>query len=208
MDEMNSPEETTSSGAIKSSLEIAMEKIKNLQSPSDAERLKWKYEPEGAKLAVKFLKGDDVNLIAELSKFDDNARKYVSAEAAQVMVRRLALPRDENARKSNKRVMDGIKELKAEKVAVENVYSKMRRIFTHFSEDGERQKAQAYQMLKKDLDAKLQEAAKQQLKTDQMKVPVENTPQFLAEWRKLLTRLDAPYLQYLEEFKQQLLDIS
>ena len=191
---------------IKSSLEIAMEKIKDLESPSTAERLKWKYGPEGAKLAVKFLK-EDVNLVFELSQFDDNARKYVSAEAAQVLVRRLSLPRDDNAKKNNKRIMDGIKALKTEKVAVENVYSKMRRIFTHFSEDGERQRVQAYQTLKKELDAKLQEAAKQQLNFNQMKVPVENTPQFQAEWRKLLARLDAPYLQYLEEFKQQLLDI-
>jgi hypothetical protein len=207
MDEIQSPNEIANSGQIKSSLEIAAEKIKNLQPPSADERLKWKYEPEGAKLAVKFLKGEEVSLIAELSKFDDNARKYVSAEAAQIMVRRLALPRDENTKKSNKRVMDGIKELKKDKVAVENVYSKMRRIFTHFSEDGERQKAQAYQMLKKDLDAKLQEAAKQQMNYEQTKMPVENTPQFMVEWRKLLARLDAPYLQYLEEFKQQLLDI-
>ena len=192
---------------IRSSLEIALEKVRGLESPSDTERLKWKYGPEGAKLAVKFLKGEDVNLIAELSRFDDNARKYVSAEAAQILVRRLNLPRDDSAKKNNKRIMDGIKALKTEKVAVENVYSKMRRIFTHFSEDGERQKAQAYQTLKKELDAKMQEAAKQQLNFNQMKVPVENTPQFQAEWRKLLARLDAPYLQYLEEFKQQLLDI-
>ena len=43
-------------GEIKSALEIAMEKIEKLGEPTEEERLKWKYVPQGEELAARYLK--------------------------------------------------------------------------------------------------------------------------------------------------------
>lgn len=193
---------------IRSALEIAMEKVGKLGEATEEERLRWKYTPEGEKLAVKYLK-QGLNLVAELGRYEEKARKHVSAGIGEVLVRNINLPKNEAARKTNKKAMDGLKIIKDDKVAVENIYSQMRRIFDHYVEPGERQRKQAYASLKAEFEAKFQQALQQQLGTFVgFKIDVESQPQFQEEWRKLQAQLDSPYRQHLDEFKKELLAIN
>ena len=193
---------------IKSALEIAMEKAKGLGEATDEERLKWKYVPEGEELAARYLKKGH-NLVDELSRYDEEVKKYVIAGAQGVLISNITLPRDDSVRKANKRVMDGLKSLKSDKVSVENVYSKMRNIFKHYGEQGEQQRQQAYESLKAEFASKVQQAVQQQLGTSMgIKIDVDNQPQFQAEWRKVQVRLDSQYLTLLNEYKQELRAIS
>ncbi|MDI6815251.1 MAG: hypothetical protein QMC90_04145, partial [Dehalococcoidales bacterium] len=63
-------------GEIKSALEIAMERVEKLGKATDEERLKWKYVPEGERLAARYLK-QDCNLVVELSQYEENVRRYI-----------------------------------------------------------------------------------------------------------------------------------
>ena len=144
-------------GDIKSAREIAMEKIGKLGEVTDDERLTWKYVPEGERLAVRYLK-QDCNLVVELSQYEETARRYIVEGAGDILIRNINLPKDDLAKRNNRWVMDGLKNLKNAKVAVENVYSKMRRIFNHYTEQGEQQRKQAYESLKAEFEAKMQQA--------------------------------------------------
>ena len=193
---------------IKSALEIAMEKIEKLGKATDEELLKWKYVPEGERLAARYLK-QDCNLVVELSRYEETARRYVIEGAGDILVRNINLPGSDLAKRNNRRAMDGLKDLKNDKVAVENVYSKMRRIFNHYTEQGEQQRKQAYESLKTEFEAKVQQAVQQQLGTSMgIKIDVERQPQFQEEWRKLQTQLDSQYLKLLDEYKQELSGIA
>ena len=195
-------------GDIKSALEIAMEKIEKLGKATDEERLKWKYVPEGEKLAVRYLK-QDCNLVVELSEYEEAARRYVVAGASDILIRNINLPKDDLAKKNNRQVMDGLKNLKNTKVAVENAYSKIRRIFNHYAEQGEQQRKQAYETLKTEFETKMQQAAQQQLGSlTRIKIDVEKQPQFQEEWRKIQTQLDSQYLKLLDEYKRELSGIA
>ena len=195
-------------GDVKSALEIAMEKIEKLGKATDEERLRWKYVPEGERLAARYLK-QDCNLAAELSQHEETARKYVIEGAGDILVRNINLPRNDLAKRNNKRAMDGLKNLKNDKVAVENAYSKMRRIFNHYTEQGEQQRRQAYESLKAEFEAKLQQAVQQQLGSlMRIRIDVEKQPQFQEEWRKIQTQLDSQYLKLLDEYKRELSDIA
>ena len=188
---------------IKSALEIAMEKIEKLGKATDEELLKWKYVPEGERLAARYLK-QDCNLVVELSQYEETARKYVIEGAGDILVRNINLPGSDLAKRNNRRAMDGLKDLKNDKVAVENVYSKMRRIFNHYTEQGEQQRKQAYESLKTEFEAKVQQAVQQQLGSlMKIRIDVERQPQFQEEWRKLQTQLDSQYLKLLDEYKQE-----
>src|SRR3972149_10757392 len=149
---------------IKSAREIALEKIEKLGEATEEERLGWKYLPQGEALAAKYLR-DDCNLLAELSQYQENVKKYVIRGAADVFIRNIGLPKNEAARKINKKTMDGLKLLKNDKVSVENIYSKVRHLFTHYDEQGEQQRRQAYQSLKAEIEARLQKAVQQQTGT-------------------------------------------
>jgi len=189
---------------IKSALEIAMEKVEKLGGATEEERLKWKYIPEGEKLAARYLK-QDLNLLAQLGQYEENARKYVTEGAGDILIRNINLPKNDLVRRNNKRAMDGLKTLKNDKVSVENVYSRMRRIFDHYIEQGEQQRKQAYESLKTEFEAKIQEAVKQQLGSFAgIKIDIESQSQFQEEWRKLQAQLDLQYIKLLDEYKQEL----
>ncbi len=190
---------------IKSAAEIAAEKVEKLGVVTEEERLKWKYTPEGEKLAVKCLK-ETCNLVVELSHYEEKARKYVTDGAADIMVRNISLPKNDAAKKNTKKAMDALKTLKKDKVAAENVYSAIRRLFDHYIGQGEQQRKQAYESLKADFAARLQQAAKQQLgPAARVNLDVERQPQFRDEWRKVLTQLDLQYIKLLDEYKHELL---
>jgi len=189
---------------IKSALEIAMEKVGKLGEVTEQERLRWKYVPDGERLAARYLK-QNLNLLAELSQYEENARKYIIEGAQEILARNINLPRNDATRRNNKRAMDGLKILKNDKASVENVYSRIRRIFEHYGEQGESQRKQAYESLKADVETRIQQAVKQQLGTFAgIKIDVESQPQFQEEWRKLQTQLDLQYIKLLDEYKHEL----
>jgi len=192
---------------IKSALEIAMEKVERLGEVTEEERLRWKYVPEGEKLAARYLK-QNLNLPSELGKFEEEAKKYVIEGVQGVLIRNIELPGNDFSRKKNKRVMDGIKLLKNDKVSAENVFSKLRRIFDHYMEQGEQQRRQTYEALKVDVEARIQQAVKQQMgPLADFKINVESQPQFQEEWRRMLAQLDMQYIRLLDEYKQELVKI-
>jgi len=194
-------------GDIKSALEIAMEKVEKLGKATDEERLKWEYVPEGEKLAARYLR-QDCNLVVELDQYEEKVKRYIIEGAADILIRSINLPRDDLARRNNRRAMDGVKTLNSDKASVENVYSKIRSIFNHYAAQGEQQRKQAYESLKTEFEAKMRQLIQQQLgSVVGIKVDVERQPQFREEWRKLQTQLDSQYLKLLDDYKQELLSI-
>jgi len=193
---------------IKSARDIAMEKVAQLGEITEEERLTWKYIPQGEKLATGYLK-QDCNLAAELAKYDDQAARYVTRGASDVLVRNIELPRDDASRRRNKLVMDGIKVLKKDKVALENTYSQMRNVFNHYLEQGEQQRQAAYASLKSEFEGRMRQAMQQQMgMMAPVKMDVERQPQFQEEWRLRRTQIDMQYRKLLDEYKQELREIE
>jgi len=195
-------------GEIKSAAEIAKEKIAKLGEVTEEERLKWKYLPEGEKLAARYL-NSDCKLNTEIAKIDEKAKALVVGSIGDILLRNISLPKNESIRKTGKRAMEGIKSIKTDKVAVENVFSKIRHIIDHYGEEGEKQKNQAYESLKTEFEEKLQEAIRQRTGVNgRVNIDVEKQPQFLEEWQRLQARLESQYLILLDEYKQELKAIN
>jgi len=193
---------------IKSAREIALEKIEKIGEATPEERLRWKHVPEGEKLAAKYLK-QNLNLSAELSNYEESVVGYIKEGVTDILLRNINLPGNDIAKKNNKKAMEGIKSLKKDKVGVENIYSKMRNIFNHYAEQGEQQRRQAYQQLKTEFEAKVQQALQQQMGSAAgFKIDVERQPQFQEEWHQLLAQLDGQYIVLLNEYKQELAAIA
>jgi hypothetical protein len=192
---------------MKSAYDRAMERIKSLEEPSKEEKLSWKYVPEGQKLAVRFLK-EEFNLATEMGRFKDEERRYVVKGAEEVLLRNIALPVHDTARKNNKKAMDAVKAIKKDKTAVENVFTKIRRVFDHYANEGEQQRKQAYEMLKQDFQVKLQQAMRQQGIPANTKINIESQPQFQEEWHLALSQMDAQYNQLLDEYKQEIANLK
>ncbi|MBN1692431.1 MAG: hypothetical protein JW845_02630 [Dehalococcoidales bacterium] len=195
-------------GEIKTAAEIAREKLAQIGEPTEEERLKWKYGPVGEKLAAVYLK-ESVNLVNELQKYDEKARQVIVAGVNNILLRNISLPRNDATRRIDKKAMDGIKSLKNDQVAVENVFSKIRQVFDHYTQEGAKQKKQAYESLKAEFEAKLQEAVRKQTGVDaKLNIDVEQQPQFQDEWQRMQAQLEGQYLNLLEEYKKELASIK
>jgi len=191
-------------GEIKSAREIAAEKVARMGEATEEERLKWKYIPEGEKLARQYIE-EGSNLVLELGRYDEPIRKYAIEGITDVLVRNISLPDTDLAKRNNKRAMDGLKLVKTNQVGVENVFSRMRRIFEHYSGQGEQQRKQAYESLKAEFEAQVRQALQQQLGAfGRFQIDVERQPQFQAEWRRRRVQLDSQYHTLLSELKQEL----
>jgi hypothetical protein len=194
---------------IKSAREIALEKVAKLGTATAEERLSWKYIPLGEELAAKYYK-DDTNIIKDLGKYEGDARKFVAKGAADVMIRNIELPKNDAAKKRNKKTMDGLKLVKNDKVALENIFSKLRYVFTHYEEQGEQQRKQAYQSLKAEMEDKIMAALQKQTGgVSAMKnINVESQPEFQQEWRKLQGQMDSAYMVHFNDIKKELAAID
>lgn len=191
-------------GEIKSAREIALEKVAGLGEATEEERLRWKYVPEGSRLAARYI-AEDCNLVLELGKYDEKIKEYIIEGLSDILIRNISLPDSDLVKKRNRRAMDGLKAAKKDQVGLENVYSKIRRIFDHYQDMGEQQRNQAYLSLKTEFEAQVRQALQQQLGSPGgIQIDVENQPQFQAEWRRRLIQLDSEYLKLLDELRQEL----
>jgi len=195
-------------GEIRSAREIAMEKVASLGEVTEAERLSWKYVPEGQKLAARYLKNGG-DLLAELGKYDEKARRHVASGFSEVLIRNLELPRNDALDRKNEKVMDGLEVIKKDTANLEKIFYKLEQIFSHFMVEGEQQKKQAYAQLKEEFGAQLRQAVQQQLGTTAgVNLDVERQPQFQQEWRNLQAELESQYLGLLDECKRELMAIE
>jgi len=197
-------------GHIKSAREIAMAKLAEVGEVTEEERLQWQYAPEGEKLAARYIRGE-ANLQEALGRFGEKARPYVSRGMQEILVRNLDLPRNDHIRKTNGAATAGLKLLKRDQAGLENVFSRIRRLFDHYTGQGEQQRRQAYQALKSEFTARVQQALKEQLGTAtglNININVEGQPQFKEEWQRVNAQMENQYLKLLEEYKQELLKLS
>lgn len=195
-------------GEIKSAFELAMEKVNKLGEVTEEERLRWKYVPEGEKLVLRYL-NEGANLIDELSSYEEKARRYVTKGIEGILLSNINLPQNDDAIKNSKKAMDGLKLIKGNKEAVENIFNRIDNIFNHYIEHGEQQRRQAYESLKAELGARLEQAATKQFGSAKAEpVNGESHPLFQTEWRQTLARLDLQYTSHLDEYKKELASID
>ncbi len=189
---------------IKSAREIAREKIDDLGEVTEEERLRWKYIPEGEMLANKYLnKGCD--LTEELKRYEEKAKTYLNEGAESVLMAGIGLPQNEQSESRNKRAMDGLKSIKKDKAAVEEVFGRIKNIFDRYTGQGKQQREQTYESLKVEFKVKLQQAVEQQLgSVAGLEINVENLLQFQEEWRRASAQMDMQYISLLEEYKKEL----
>jgi hypothetical protein len=190
---------------IKSAREIALEKLEKVPKATPEELLMWKYTPEGERLGSLFIY-KDINLIAEINKFDDKVRQYVRNGAGEVLARNLDLPKGEPERQLNSKAMEGLKLLKQDKYVAENILSQLRNIFKHYSEQGEQARRGAYAQLKTEFEAHLRQSmSKQGAPSANTRIDVERQPQFQEEWHKVQQHIDSQYIRLLNEFRRDLI---
>lgn len=192
---------------IKSAWEKAMEKVEKLGKASEEELRRLEYIPLGNILAAQYLKEEDYDLNAELTKYKGSgARKHIIQGIQEILIRNITLPRDNRAKETTKRAMVGIRLIKENKNQLQAVFDLMNNLFNYY----EQARQQTYIQLKQNFEVRFQEVTKavQQQLGAKVTMQPELQPQFQEEWRKISIQLEAQYEKVLEEHKEQILKIA
>ncbi len=192
---------------MKSAWEKAMERVEKLGKPSDDELKQLEHVPIGNRLAARYLKQENYDLDAELTKYKGTGiRKYIIQGVEEIFLRNIVLPRNEQAKQTITRAMAGIRLLKENKNQLEAIFDRINNLLTYY----EQARQQTYMQFKQNFEAKLQEASQalQQQPGTAASIEAQLQQQFQEEWLKTSSQLDAQYEKALEEHRQQILKIA
>jgi hypothetical protein len=192
---------------MKSAWEKAMEKVEKLGKLSEEELKQLEYQPIGNKLAAKYLQETDYNLDAEMMKYKGTGvRKYILEGAQEIFLRSVVLPKNEYDTQTTRRAMAGLRLLKENKKLLDTILDRITNLLNYYAQA----RQQTYLQFKKDFETKLREhnQAMQQQLGDKVRIEPEQHPQFMDEWRRISSQLDAQYEKALEEHKEQILKMT
>lgn len=185
--------------AWEKALERFEERSKNI-SPEDI--LRMEYRPEGQKLAGRYLKEPQFKLSAALKQYEGKKRKVVLEAVEETLLSRLALPENEQALQDNRRVMEGLVEIKKNKQFLAPIMGELEHLFQYYIQARE----QARESLKRDFSARINSTMqKRGIRLGPgVRVNPERHPQFHEEWAKLLGKVNEKFMPALEQLRQKI----
>ena len=186
---------------MKSAFEIAMERAESLEEPTPQERLRFATVPRGERVAAAYLRAE-TDLKEAVEGCDPEARPYLIEGISKVLIPNLRLARTTVDQQTNQRVLQGIRLVKADKNAVDEIASHVQHICRTFTQYRDQAREQAYQETKDRFQQKAQEALRMYSGLPgTLDLNVESLPEFQQEWAKVASQLDSQYEGALEEQK-------
>ena len=107
--------ENKGSEPIKTALEKAMEKVDQMEAPSEEELLEWKWVPKGKQMAAQYLQGA-CDLPEVISNTEETGRDQFVKGILETLLENIRLPRSEQEYKTNELAMEGLKSIKNDEV--------------------------------------------------------------------------------------------
>lgn len=189
-------------GEMKSAYEKAMEKIEKLGKPSPEEVGELEYVPKGNLIAARYLKGEDIELVEEINRFEQKVRKYIHRGVEEILLENIALPQKEAQALANKRAIEGLVSLKKDKKNSQALLEQLRMVFNYY----EKAKQQVAQQARQAVEMKLSEAMKamEQQSGMKLRIDVESQPEYKEGLFKAMAQLNQQYEKALIDWREHI----
>lgn len=190
-----------STDRIKTALEIALEKAKNINF-SDEELKESEYFETGKKLAGKFVAEKNLNLQEALKAYSKKEIDQIRKGLEFILMANVSFPKNESDIKDMRRVMEGVVSLKKNKQAAAQLCAGLEEHFKNYLE----QKKQIYNQLKNNYLAQMKQAQEDMEKKTgtKVRIDVEKIPEFQKEWNQILLQIEQEYSGVLDGAKEEL----
>lgn len=186
---------------IKSALEIALEKADRIGRASPQEMLETQLREEARHLAGDFMR-EKADLADEMKKIPAESRSIMVAAIKEVLLRNINLPREGTVDEANQRAQAGMLQVARDKKTMQRLLQELAQVFASYAQV----RNNARQQLKANMSAQLgnvRRAMEAQMHR-KFDIDIENTPQFLEEWRKFEAQLLNQFEPLLEKHKAQM----
>lgn len=186
-------------GEIKTALERALEKVAKLEVEEKAFQ-ELKYVPEGEKLAARFLKEKNFDLVTQVNQFPEEVRGYVLKGVNNILLGNINLPHNKRQEEEGKRALQGLKPIKRDKSLLSHITSRIESVFAYYG----RERQECYESLRAEFERKLREALYSQGIKITAPIQVERYPEFQQKWQEISSQLDRKYESQLNMLKAEL----
>lgn len=190
---------------VKSALDKALERAERLGKATPEELAEWTHRPGGERLAARFLKGEQVDLKAESSKFPPSAQRMVLQAMEGVLLANIDVPRTPGVKATALRAIEGVRAMKTDRKRLEPLLAGIVGTLQHYETAGLQQRQQAHEQLRQEFQAQVQAAQARSGKRgqqDSQPIDVEALPEFAAAWQQVQAQFDAQYEKVLRDQKE------
>ncbi len=188
---------------IKSALEIALEKAEKIGKASKEELEAFKLKEEAQRLVAKFLRNEISDFEERVKEFlkDKNPqqKKIIYQGMVDVFLRNVVLPSYEYQLEDIKKTLEGLRNLFKNIPEISKICQQLEKLLKEYYTHKEAIYNELVKRFNTGVEA-LEKALSDQLGTE-VKVSVEEYPQFKEEWNKIKSKLDEEYGKQLEYFK-------
>lgn len=185
---------------IKSTMDMVMERAARMaaaEAPAGGEE----QEKEGMRAAAAYLRGEPVDLAAQLAAKVPVAQGAFRSGVVQAMLRNIFLPREAEQQKGAELAMNGLVMIggSSELLAV---FGEMKKLLDQYLQHREQYREQLEGHFAQQMGQL--EAAMAQKTGMAMKLKPSQHPKFQEEWQRILTQLNDQYGNALKQYKQQI----
>lgn len=186
---------------IKSSLEIALERTKDVQA--DPENLLASgFITAGKKLVPQFLNDPDFSLARKVREHDGKERNWVSEGVFEALSSNLALPSDEYGLKRNRRAMEGFAAILRDQRRLRIMSQQLEQFFTEYFQERQQLKQNVDRQYGPRLQQKEEELARRT--GSRVRIDPATDPEYVQLLRQQMALLEDRYGNVLLQVKQEL----
>ncbi|NPA39985.1 MAG: hypothetical protein GXO57_06050 [Thermodesulfobacteria bacterium] len=188
---------------IKSTLEIVMEKVEKIGKASKEELKAVKLREETQKVVGKFLRGEVTDLGEAIQEFlkdkSSEEKKEVFKTVVKVLLKNIVLPYTSYQLEDVKRAVDGLAQAFSKAPEILRLCEELKKLLETYFEHKEKIKEELLKRFSAGVEA-LEQALSDQMGTE-VKINIEEHPQFKEEWGKIKEQLDREYGRQLDYIK-------
>lgn len=187
--------------SIKSSLEIALERTKDVQA--DPENLQASgFVTAGKKLVSQFLNDPEFSLARNIRKHDGKERQWLSQGVFDALSSNLALPSDEYGIKRNRRAMEGFSAILRDQRRLRIMGQQIEQFFAEYFQERQQLKQNVDRQYGPRLQQKEEELARRT--GTRVRLDPATDPEYVQLLRQQMALLEDRYGNVLQQVKQEL----
>ena len=187
--------------SIKSSLEIALERTKDVQA--DPENLQASgFVTAGKKLVSQFLNDPEFSLARNIRKHDGKERQWLSQGVFDALSSNLALPSDEYGIKRNRRAMEGFSAILRDQRRLRIMGQQIEQFFAEYFQERQQLKQNVDRQYGPRLQQKEEELARRT--GTRVRLDPATDPEYVQLLRQQMALLEDRYGNVLQQVEQEL----
>lgn len=187
--------------SIKSSLEIALERTKDVQA--DPENLQASgFVTAGKRLVSQYLNDPEFSLARNIRKHDGKERKWLSQGVFDALSSNLALPSDEYGIKRNRRAMEGFSAILRDQRRLRIMGQQIEQFFAEYFQERQQLKQNVDRQYGPRLQQKEEELARRT--GTRVRLDPATDPEYVQLLRQQMALLEDRYGNVLQQVKQEL----